>query len=685
MSARKTVRLLLASLVLLTVASGLAGAEDEPPIRWLEWQQATLAHAANVKKPVLVFLTASWCIECRQVEEEVLYHPDVRRRIQESFLPIRVDRERRPDLFARYSRGALPSLAFTLPSGNSLFFRDGEEYLRAGGANLSVDTLVPYLDLVVRQFRLSGESIDAMVQNWMDQASKRRNVASKPLEQEMAEMAASAIVRLQDPVAGGLKGPVKQARSEHVRAALEHYAYTGDEEYRAFAERTLAGLAHGAVRNPLDGSFYRVAAPDWGSPAPEQLVATQGEMLLAFLEAYRVLGKPLYRQVATELTDLLLDAFYMPEHAGFRNSRVPEDPQSLLWSWKQFRKAVKGPELRAAALHLGMDAGADERPRYLRLALQPDEVAAELGLQPDETRSMLEQARRRLQAAQERRAGLLLDDVILTGASAQAATALMQAWAVLGRDDALQPALDTMDHIQQALTTTTDGVFHGTEVNPRRILTGVLLWDQNQVARGCMTAYQVTAEPRFRDCAQQRLEFVSYRFLDKEWGSLMDRRPAWGDVGEEGIPDRRIEENADAAVLMFELGALVPGDPLWKRGRKVLEGFADEFATYGIRAIPMAVALHRAFQFPGQVAVVHQGGETPDAQATELRRAAMQALPVWKVVLPLEDKVDSEELRRFGILPGEGTAGYVVQGSTNRGPYRTVEELSAALAPKETP
>ena len=683
--ARSQLLALSATLMLLLAASpGLGKKEQNSPFRWLEWQQTTLRHAQNLRRPVLLFFTASWCVECKRVEEEVFYHPEVRERIENSFLPILVDRDRRPDLFARYSRGGLPSVAFTLPSGNSMFFRDGDEFLRAGGANLTVETLLPYLDLVERQFQRSADSMDAMVQNWLDQARLRRNVISRPLEPNMAAMAANVILRLEDKVNGGLRGAVREVRSEPVHAALEHYARTGEEEYRAFAERMLTALSRGAVRNPLDGSFYRMAgSPDWGSPSPEQLLHTQGDMLLAYLEGYRVLGDEHYLEVARDLVDVLMEDFFVPELGLFLASRVPEDPGQALWSWKSFRKALKRPQLDAAALQYGMDAGADASPRHLRDAMDAAAVAAALERPVEEIGALLDAARSQLRIAWGKRVSMRTDPVFYTGWNAEAADALLVAWAVLGREDAMEAALGVLDYIKSALTTDTDGVFHGMEISPPRILPSVLLWDQNQVARGCLTAYQATGEKRFRKCSVMRLDFVAGRFLDKEWGGLTDRRPAWGDVGEESIPDRRIEENAEAAMLMFELGALLPGDTLWKDGQKILEAFADEFASYGVRAIPMSLALHRNFQFPVQVAVVQRAGEEPDPVARELRRAALRGLPVWKVILPLRDGEDDELLRGFGILPGEGTAAYLLQGRSNRGPFRTVEELEAAMAPTE--
>jgi uncharacterized protein YyaL (SSP411 family) len=674
----------LLALLITAVSAPAAGADDPPPIRWLEWSRTTLVQADRLGKPVLVFLTASWCVECQRVEEEILGDPEVRRRVDEGFLAVRIDRDRRPDLFRRYVRGGLPSVAFVLASGNSMFFRDGDDLLRAGGANLSVETFLPYLDLVEKHYRRSRDAMETMVKRWLKRAKESRNTASLALEPSMAGLAANTLLRLQDPVHGGVRSTVKEVRSEPVRAALEHYAYTRDEDYREFATRTLEAMSRGAVRDPLDGSFHRLAySQDWGSPGPERVLHTQSDMLLAFLEAYRSLGDERYREVAWQLTDVLLGPFLDPELQLFRASLVPEDPASLLWSWRRFRQALRGPQVEAAALRYGMDATADELPRHLRDAMDSEEVAASLKRPADEIRALLEEAAERLRSARSKRSSVKADRMILAGWNAEAANALLHSWAVLGREDARRAALTTLRYIMERLVSNREGVFHGMEVQPSRILSGILLWDQIQVARGCLMAFQVPGTQDYLECGRRRLKFTVGTFVDKEWGGVVDRRPAWGDMGEEGIPDRRIEDNADAAIALYEMAALEPGSPLWKDGRKILEAFADEFSSYGVRAIPMSVALHRSFRHPAQVAVVQGTGEEDATAAGELRRAALAALPVWKVVLPLRDVEDEPVLRQFGILPRRGTAAYLVQGSTNRGPFRSVEELQAALAPRE--
>ncbi len=675
---------LLLTLLLSGVITQAAKSEapTEEPIFWRGFQQTTLRHAARVNKPIVVYLTATWCLPCRALEEEVFSQPEVSRRIREGFIPIRVDRDRRPDLYDRYNRGGLPSLAFLLPSGNSMFFQDEAEFLRAGGPNLTLETLPPYLDLVKKHYRNSAKQMEKMVRNWLDQAERARNTVSVPLHPDMVDLAANAILRLQDPVNGGFRGLPREVRGEAVQAALEHFLATGDDAYRAFAKRTLDAMARGAVRNPLDGLFYRVAhREDWGLPAPERLLDTQADMLLTYLDGYRVLRDPLYLEIAEELVDGLLEHFYDPELGVFLASLIPESVTASKWTWARFRRALRKNQLEAARLYYGMDSTRRDALQDLRVAMTPEEVAVRVGKPVAEVLATLEDARERLRAA--RTVGEKADLLVVSGWSAETAKGLLQAWVFTQREDALEAARNTLRFIEGQMTTLPDGVFHSLETDPPRVVPAVLLADQIHTARANFLAFQVTGDSEFFDAGRRRLELVLGRFADANWGGLVDRRPQWGDMGEEGTKDRRIEENAEAAVALFEQAALAPGDPIWKEARKILEAFADEFPKYGLRAIPLSIALHRSAQFPEQIIVVDGEEDDSKAVARELRRTALAALPLWKVVLPFSQGKDDSVLRNFGILPGEGAAAYRIKGSSHRGPYRTVEELEAALASEE--
>ena len=86
-------------------------------IQWLEWADETFESAEEQHKPVLLFITSSWCRWCRTMEQETFSSSEVVERIEKSFIPIHVDADKRPDINARYNLGGWPTTAFLTPGG----------------------------------------------------------------------------------------------------------------------------------------------------------------------------------------------------------------------------------------------------------------------------------------------------------------------------------------------------------------------------------------------------------------------------------------------------------------------------------------------------------------------------------------------------------------------------------------
>lgn len=72
----------------------------KPLIEWREYGPAAFEEAVRGRKPIFLLLTApSWCYWCQVYEsEEYLFHPSVASYINENFIPIYVDADRRQDL-----------------------------------------------------------------------------------------------------------------------------------------------------------------------------------------------------------------------------------------------------------------------------------------------------------------------------------------------------------------------------------------------------------------------------------------------------------------------------------------------------------------------------------------------------------------------------------------------------------
>ncbi len=69
---------------------------------------------------LLLSISAVWCHWCHVMDETTYSDPEVIRLINENFIPVRVDNDRRPEINRRYNQGGWPSTVFLEPHGNVL-------------------------------------------------------------------------------------------------------------------------------------------------------------------------------------------------------------------------------------------------------------------------------------------------------------------------------------------------------------------------------------------------------------------------------------------------------------------------------------------------------------------------------------------------------------------------------------
>ena len=93
------------------------------PVDWYPWGDEALARAREEDKPILLSIGYSACHWCHVMERESFEHEDIAAVMNEHFVPVKLDREERPDLDAIYmeacqamtGHGGWPLNAFLTP------------------------------------------------------------------------------------------------------------------------------------------------------------------------------------------------------------------------------------------------------------------------------------------------------------------------------------------------------------------------------------------------------------------------------------------------------------------------------------------------------------------------------------------------------------------------------------------
>ena len=99
------------------------------PVDWYEWGDAAFTRARAEDKPILLDIGAVWCHWCHVIDRESYENPEIAAIINQLYVPVKVDRDERPDVDARYQaavsaisgQGGWPLTGFLTPEGKPFF------------------------------------------------------------------------------------------------------------------------------------------------------------------------------------------------------------------------------------------------------------------------------------------------------------------------------------------------------------------------------------------------------------------------------------------------------------------------------------------------------------------------------------------------------------------------------------
>src|SRR5437588_162117 len=313
------------------------------PVHWHPWSDAAFARARTEDKPILLDIGAVWCHWCHVMDGESYEDARVAELLNADFVCIKVDRDERPDVDARYQRavqaltgqGGWPLTAFLTPEGEvfyggTYFPPEENHYGRPGFPSV----LRQVADIYRRQRDKVAENARAIrrhVAESLDEA-KGGEVSPATLERAAAEMA-----RLLDVRYGGFGTAPKFPHPAAAQFLLARWHDTSEAWVREVVEKTLSGMAQGGIRDHVGGGFHRYAVDErWVVPHFEKMAYDNSELLHAYLDGYAALGAPLFKQVAQGIVRWVLEVLSDGERGAFYTSQdadVTFGDDGDYWTW----------------------------------------------------------------------------------------------------------------------------------------------------------------------------------------------------------------------------------------------------------------------------------------------------------------------------------------------------------------
>ncbi|MFB6310536.1 MAG: thioredoxin domain-containing protein [Salinirussus sp.] len=504
------------------------------PVHWQPWDDAALTAARERDDPIFLSVGYAACHWCHVMAEESFEDEDVAAVLNDGFVPVKVDREERPDLDRVYQticqrvtgRGGWPLSVFLTPDGRPFYV--GTYFPKEARRNAP-----GFLQLIqdIReswQDPSSREEIESRADEWAD--AVRGELESTPeapdngenFSEDILISAAETAVRGADREYGGWGRGQKFPHTGRIHLLLRAYAATDRDPFIDVAVETLDAMADRGLYDHVGGGFHRYATDrEWTVPHFEKMLYDNAELPRVYLAAHQITGDGRYAQVARNTFRFIERELRHPEGGFYSTLDARSDGTEgafYVWTPTEVHRAITD-DTNAALFcdRFGItERGNFEGDTVLTIDQSIESLAEEHALEPDAVRERLDHAQQQIFDARSERNRPARDEKILASWNGLAISAFAEGAIVLDEEYA--------DTAAEALGFVREHCWDGHRLR-RRWADDVVridgyLEDYAFLGRGALDLYQARGDVDALEFALELGDAIVERFWEAETETL---------------------------------------------------------------------------------------------------------------------------------------------------------------------
>lgn len=500
------------------------------PVDWYPWGAGALARSKAEDKPILLSIGYSACHWCHVMERESFEDAAIAALMNDNFVNIKVDREERPDLDAVYMEavqlltgsGGWPMTVFLTPEGKPFY---GGTYFPPSD-RMNMPGFPRVLQAVSEAYRTNRGEIERVTQQLTEQMGRAGQLpqSANPLSAEVLHEAYSRLAANFDYQNGGFGAAPKFPQPMTPEFLLRYYHHGYNPRALEMVELTLKKMACGGVYDQLGGGFHRYSTDGfWLVPHFEKMLYDNALLARLYLHAFQITGDDLYRRITEETLDYVRremtdgkGGFYSAQDADSEG----EEGKFFVWRPHQIQSVLGEADGDIFNRYYGVTAAGNfEGANILNVPVEPEAVAAELGITLERLDSVIARSKIRLLEEREKRIHPLRDDKVLASWNGLMLRSFAEAAAVLGRPDYLAAAVANATFLVEGMIR--DGRLLRTWREGRAKLPG-FLEDYACVADGLLALYEATFDVRWLNHAVTLSDTMVELFWDEDIGGFYD-------------------------------------------------------------------------------------------------------------------------------------------------------------------
>ncbi len=562
------------------------------PVDWLPWGNAAFAKARTGNKPIFLSIGYSTCHWCHVMERESFENEEIARFLNQHFVPVKLDREERPDVDRVYmtfvqattGSGGWPLSVWLTPDLRPFY----------GGTYFPPETrwgrpgFLQVLEQIAAAWQTKQEKIiesSMRIEEEIQTAVSFSSSGTVPAA-SAAETAYQSFRRSFDARYGGFGGAPKFPRPA-VLQFLHRYHFTSrNPDALHMAVETLRAMRASGMYDHLGGGFHRYSVDErWFVPHFEKTLYDQAQLASAYIEAFQITGQEEFAATAREILDYVLrdmthpeGAFYSAEDADSEDSSTPGHKREgafYVWSWQGLSAILGvGAAARFAEAYGCLPGGNVHHDPHGEfegrniLWLQNPALAGD----PE-----VAAARRALFEARARRPRPHLDDKILASWNGLMISALARAGAVLGEARYIEASRRAFSFLARELVTPGGRLL-------RRWRDGeaafeATLDDYAALALAALDLHQACFDPALLDSASRLVRTTLELFADPRGGFFSSSSPDLLFRIKEDYDGAEPSGNSLAVEALVRLARLAGDASLLDPARLALEAFSTRLES----------------------------------------------------------------------------------------------------------
>jgi uncharacterized protein len=607
--------------------------------------------------------------------------------MNEKFVPIKVDREERPDLDDIYMKavttltgqGGWPLSVFLTPDLKPFY---GGTYFppvpRHGlpgfpeVLNFIADTWQKKRQEVVQ----SSEEITKAISDGY--VLKGGGTLSKLL----LDNAYAVVVSAHDSQFGGFGRPPKFPLPSYLSFLLRYHARTGRSSSLNPVMKTLDAMADGGIHDHLAGGFHRYSTDRyWLVPHFEKMLYDNALLARVYADAYRVTRMERYAVTARDTLDWILEEMTSPE-GGFFSAQDADtiEGEGYYYTWTPAEvSGILGKQDGAVFYDyygVSPEGNFEGGRSILNVTSSAEKTAAKLGLTAEQVEKALGRGQIALLKARRERNRPRVDDKILASWNGLAISAFACAYQALQDHRYLLAATRSADFILTKL------VKKGTSpMLYRRYRDGDVaiegnLEDYSFLIGGLLDLYEASFDKKWMSASIMLAEEMVGLFWDADRGGFFLKPPGGEIVAiKEGYDGPTPSGNSVAALDLLRLAEFTGNQDFREMAETTLKLFADAMESMPTGYLEMLAAVDFSF---GSKEIVVAGGWGPDELNAMVKEIQTRYLPTKVLALADGDPAMAPLIEGKASIKGMPTV-YVCENFACKAPVTDIAALRRQL------